>query len=84
MKILYCTLIFCLIANAVSSDDCPKTPCPSGEYCVRTLGSTSCVRPAKKKHMCSSEPGREEVYDMLPPCNPGLTCDTQLTVAVCK
>ncbi|GFY39884.1 hypothetical protein TNIN_75181 [Trichonephila inaurata madagascariensis] len=31
-------------------------------------------------HACSAEPGRKGVYDMVPPCASGLTCDTSKTI----
>ncbi|GFT65530.1 hypothetical protein NPIL_18261, partial [Nephila pilipes] len=46
--------------------------------------STSCVNAAKSKHACSAEPGRGGVYDMVPPCDTGLKCDTTKTIHICK
>ncbi|GFV02470.1 transposable element Tcb2 transposase [Trichonephila clavipes] len=34
-------------------------------------------------HACSAEPGRKGVYDMVPPCASGLTCDTSKTIHTC-
>ncbi|GFU44270.1 hypothetical protein NPIL_542401 [Nephila pilipes] len=84
MNFLYLILIVCLMATAVSAADCPETPCKHDKVCVQSLGSTSCVRPAKESKACSKSPGRKGVYDSQPPCEDGLKCDTKPTVPVCK
>ncbi|GFT49723.1 hypothetical protein NPIL_37741 [Nephila pilipes] len=84
MKVLYVILTLCLVAKAVNAGDCPENSCPDGKHCVRVLGSTSCVNAAKSKHACSAEPGRGGVYDMVPPCDSGLKCDTTKTIHICK
>ncbi|GFU48948.1 hypothetical protein NPIL_126811 [Nephila pilipes] len=84
MKFLYVLLTLCLFAMTVNAADCPAKPCRQGKFCVRVLGSTSCVHPAKYKNACSSEPGRGNVYDLVPPCQSGLTCDTTKTIPVCQ
>ncbi|GFS85861.1 hypothetical protein NPIL_116171 [Nephila pilipes] len=67
----------------INAGDCPETPCPDGEYCIRVLGSTSCSKAAKSRHACSAEPGRGGVYDFVPPCESGLKCDTSKTIHTC-
>ncbi|GFQ65033.1 hypothetical protein TNCT_99271 [Trichonephila clavata] len=82
MKTFFAVLIVCLIITIANA--CPDPPCPSGQYCVRVLGANMCSKPAKKSHACSAEPGRKGVYDMVPPCASGLTCDTSKTIHTCE
>ncbi|GFQ76917.1 hypothetical protein TNCT_257661 [Trichonephila clavata] len=84
MNVFYLILIAGLLATAVLASDCPEDPCKNNKVCVRNVGSTECVHPAKKDKACSKKPGRKGVYESQPPCADGLKCDTSLTVPVCK
>ncbi|GFV02473.1 hypothetical protein TNCV_1024011 [Trichonephila clavipes] len=84
MKVLCTIFIVCLIVAAVNAGDCPNNPCPDGQYCVRVLGTRNCVKAGKQGRACSDEPGSNGVYDMVPPCATGLTCDTSKTIPTCQ
>ncbi|GFQ76911.1 hypothetical protein TNCT_257631 [Trichonephila clavata] len=73
-----------MIATAVFAADCPETPCKHEKVCVREQGSNFCVHPAEKDKACTKESKKNGVYENQPPCDAGLTCDTSLTVPVCK
>ncbi|GFY55912.1 hypothetical protein TNIN_347121, partial [Trichonephila inaurata madagascariensis] len=66
---------------AVNAASCPDDPCTDGKKCVSVLGAKFCSHPAKKGHACSAEPGKRGVYEMVPPCDTGLTCDTSKTIS---
>ncbi|GFR33570.1 hypothetical protein TNCT_428571 [Trichonephila clavata] len=84
MRVLCTIFVVCLIVAAVNAGDCPDKSCPDGQSCVRVLGSNYCVKDAKQGRACSDQPGSNGVYDMVPPCASGLTCDTSKTIPTCK
>ncbi|GFQ91631.1 hypothetical protein TNCT_327411 [Trichonephila clavata] len=84
MKTFCVVLIVSLFLTAVNAADCPDTPCPDGKYCVRVLGTRSCVNAAKNKRPCSAGNEKNKIYEMVPPCADGLTCDTDKVIPTCK
>nr|GBN85027.1 hypothetical protein AVEN_83343-1 [Araneus ventricosus] len=65
----------------ISSLEATCPPCKERngekEYCVKSGGGTStvCVKAHSKGERCCKEPDARGVYDRLPPCKEGLTCN---------